>query len=83
MVGVGQLVLHERVAKEGPPKTPMSTRVTIESDIPCLVLVMPLPQHVEPHAPCRVIEVLDAEPPTVRPGIRKAVFPVVRRAVST
>jgi len=34
----------------------MRTKLTIETDQPCIVLVIPLPQRVERRAPRRVIE---------------------------
>jgi len=53
-------------------------KITIESDEPCLVLVMPLPRRVEPlRAPRRVIETTGTEVPS-RPGVARAVAPVVQ-----
>lgn len=53
----------------------MRTKLTIETDQPCLVLVriIPLPQRVEPRAPRRVIvtsgvEVRDSELPPSGPA---------------
>lgn len=61
----------------------MSTRITIESDEPCLVLVL-LPRRVEPkRAPRRVIETTAEELPPSRPGLVKvAPVPQLLRAVS-
>lgn len=66
--------------RHAPPKT----RIIIETDQPCLVLVLPLPRRVEPlFAPRRVIEttgheVRDSELPPTMPSIRagRPVLPV-------
>ena len=48
------------------------TKLTIETDQPCLVLVLPLPRRVErPRAPRRVIETTGVDV-TELPGIRSA-----------
>lgn len=63
------------------------TRIIIETDQPCLVLVLPLPRRVEPpRAPRRVIETTGESLPESQPSIRAArpanvvEFPAVRRA---
>ncbi len=52
----------------------MRTKLTIETDQPCLVLVIPLPQRVERPAPRRVIDTVLAP----RPLAKATAEPVLR-----
>lgn len=62
----------------------MRTRLTIESDQPIMVLVIPLPQRVERRAPRCVIVTTgysrDSELPPSGPAASVQPFPPLRRA---